>query len=100
MFCICFIKDLQRRVLYFRPTRTRKTTSEPSTTDDAQKKFGSAKSISSDQYFGKRDMDVSFISCLVISLVPQSVTSTRALKMAWGFAVLSVFLVIFGLYSD
>ena len=43
-----------------RPTRTRKTAVESSsTTEDAQKKFGNAKSISSDQYFGKRDMDVS-----------------------------------------
>ncbi|KAL5010985.1 hypothetical protein ScPMuIL_013290 [Solemya velum] len=40
-----------------RPSRARKNYESAPTGDDAQKKFGSAKSISSDQYFGNRDPD-------------------------------------------
>ena len=43
----------------FRPARTRKTYDNTPAGTDAQKKFGNAKAISSDQYFGKNDMDVS-----------------------------------------
>ncbi|XP_053397459.1 ADP-ribosylation factor GTPase-activating protein 2-like isoform X3 [Mercenaria mercenaria] len=40
------------------PARTRKTyDNTPSSGTDAQKKFGNAKAISSDQFFGKNDMD-------------------------------------------
>ncbi|XP_030069601.1 ADP-ribosylation factor GTPase-activating protein 3 isoform X2 [Microcaecilia unicolor] len=38
-----------------RPAARRKHEYESSTTDDAQKKFGNAKAISSDMYFGKQD---------------------------------------------
>ncbi len=43
-------------------SRSRKgvTTYETSDSEAAQKKFGNAKAISSDQYFGQRDPDVSF----------------------------------------
>ncbi|XP_008109643.1 ADP-ribosylation factor GTPase-activating protein 3 isoform X3 [Anolis carolinensis] len=38
-----------------RPSSRRKTDYEPSSTDEAQKKFGNVKAISSDMYFGKQD---------------------------------------------
>lgn len=39
-----------------RPTTRRKHDMEPGpVSDDAQKKFGNAKAISSDMYFGKQD---------------------------------------------
>lgn len=40
----------------FRPTSRRKPEYEPSlNTDEAQKKFGNVKAISSDMYFGRQD---------------------------------------------
>ena len=44
-----------------RPARTRKgyESSDTSTSSEAQKKFGNAKGISSDQFFNKNEMDVS-----------------------------------------
>ena len=44
--------------------RSRKV-QEASDSTDAQKKFGDAKSISSDQYFGGRDPDVSALAVFV-----------------------------------
>jgi len=44
--------------------RSRKV-QEASDSTDAQKKFGDAKSISSDQYFGGRDPDVSVLAVFV-----------------------------------
>ncbi|XP_052808989.1 ADP-ribosylation factor GTPase-activating protein 2-like isoform X3 [Mya arenaria] len=40
------------------PARTRKNYDAGPSTDDAQKKFGNAKSISSDQFFNKNEMDI------------------------------------------
>lgn len=40
----------------FRPSSRRKAEFEPpASTDEAQKKFGNVKAISSDMYFGKQD---------------------------------------------
>lgn len=45
-----------------RQSRSRKTYTETSTSEDAQKKFGNAKAISSAAYFGNSDPDVSIVN--------------------------------------
>lgn len=61
------IKVMSTNAVYFsfRPTSRRKPEYEPSlNTDEAQKKFGNVKAISSDMYFGRQDhADVSRKQC-------------------------------------
>lgn len=48
---------------FYRKPRKSKAVTEISSSDEAQKKFGKAKAISSDQFFGDRTTDVSGCLC-------------------------------------
>lgn len=68
----CLIESL----IVFRTSRSRKTTTDSSSlasmSEDDRKKYANAKSISSDQFFGDRDPDVSAIIKLYLAKALQS----------------------------